>query len=386
MKYLALIPARGGSKGIPLKNIKLLAGKPLINYSVDAALGADEIIKVIISSDSHQIYEVYQSYYALNDRVDFHWRSEETASDTASTESAMLEFAASGRSFENIILIQATSPLLKSEDLKLGIKKYETTKAGGVISVVRQKRFFWGENGDSSISPLNYNPKNRQRRQDFQGDLVENGAFYITSRDLLLASKCRISPPYQLQEMSEDSYFEIDSPEDWTIVENLLKGHKRRIADFSKIKILLTDVDGVLTDAGMIYDSDGAESKRFNTRDGKAFELLKGRDIYTGIVTAEETSMVAWRAKKIKADFLYQGISNKLKVVTELLESLNLGFENLAYIGDDINDIDVLSKSGVSACPADAEEAVKSIVQFTMNRNGGEGVVRELVNMILANH
>jgi N-acylneuraminate cytidylyltransferase len=383
-KYLAFIPARGGSKGIPFKNIKDIAGKPLINYTVDAAVQTAEIERIIVSSDSDLIQNNIEKFYGAEPKVEFHRRSSENSSDTASTESAMLEYLDSDSSFENMLLIQATSPLLKASDLSSAIMKYEETQAGGLVSVVQQKRFYWEANTNDDFRPVNYNPNQRSRRQDFKGSFVENGAFYITSRQLLEESKCRISPPYQIFEMGEESYFEIDNPSDWVIMENLLLSRNRTELDTKKIKLVLTDVDGVLTDAGMIYDSNGVESKRFNTRDGKAFELLRARGILCGIITAEETSMVEWRFNKIKADYLFQGVSNKLKIVKDLLDNLGLSFENLAYIGDDINDIEVLSHAGISACPSDAEDKVKTIVKVKLTRKGGEGALRELVNLILS--
>ena len=143
-------------------------------------------------------------------------RSDESASDIASTESAMLEFAVE-HMFKYIVLIQATSPLLKPKDLSDGIALLG--EADSVLSVVRQKRFLW--NQDEFARPINYEYRKRPRRQEFEGFLVENGAFYITSRNSLLESCCRLSGKIKVVEMSEESYFEIDEPSDWIIMEKL---------------------------------------------------------------------------------------------------------------------------------------------------------------------
>ena len=220
-KNVAFIPVRGGSKSIPLKNIKEIAGKPLVYWTIESAANCEGIDKVYVSTDSDKIKEVVEKYDGVNkNKVEVISRSSETASDTASTESAMLEFA-ENYDFENIILIQATSPLLSSDNLQEGIEKLD--KFDSIISLVEQKRFYWKNNSDGSVEPTNYNYLKRPRRQEFDGNLVENGAFYITSKERLLDTKCRISGKIGSCIMPEETYFEIDEPSDWIIIENLLK-------------------------------------------------------------------------------------------------------------------------------------------------------------------
>lgn len=157
--------------------------------------------------------------------------------------------------------------------------------------------------------------------------------------------------------------------------------------DFSKIKIVLSDVDGVLTDAGMYYTQDGNEFKKFNTHDGMGFDLLAKYGYKRGIITSEDTKIAANRAKKLKLDFAYQGARHqgKLKVAKEICKQENLNLENVAYIGDDINCIELLEKVGISACPANATKKVKEIKNIIhLEKNGGEGAFREFVEMIIA--
>ena len=149
-------------------------------------------------------------------------RSPETASDTASTESAMLEFAHK-YDFENIVLVQATSPLLTADDLAGGFELFMRPDTDSVLSCVRQRRFLWEQNENGDAIPQNYDVYHRPRRQEFSGYLMENGAFYITSREKLLASQNRISGNIRVYEMSEDTAFEIDEVSDWIIIEELLR-------------------------------------------------------------------------------------------------------------------------------------------------------------------
>ena len=385
LKVVAFIPVRGGSKSIPFKNIKALAGKPLVYYSIEAALASKSITHVVVATDSPEIRNVIRAKFSSAE-VELFDRSKESASDNASTEMVMMEYATQHH-FDHVILIQATSPGITSDDLDGGIYKYRSESASGLVSVVRQKRFVWEQQGKTAV-PANYDFHNRPRRQDFDGLLIENGAFYITSREKLLASGCRISNPVVLWEMHEHTYVELDEEEDWIIMEQLML--KRMDAGVlrdkaKKIKLLLTDVDGVLTDAGMYYGEQGDEFKKFNTLDGKAFELLRKAGIKTGIITSEDTNIVKRRAEKIKSDFIFQGVPDKVLVFEQLLLETGFAAEEVAYIGDDVNDLELLTKVGLSACPSNAVDEVKRVVNMKLEVRGGDGCVRRFASFILEN-
>jgi len=147
-------------------------------------------------------------------------RGKDTATDTASTESAMLEVAAKFN-FGTIILIQATSPLLTYIDLTKAIEQYQASDCDSMLSVVRQKRFLWDSDSEGGALPVNYDHKARPRRQDFNGYLVENGAFYITKREALLRTKNRLNGRIELYEMPEHTYYELDEKWNWVVLEAL---------------------------------------------------------------------------------------------------------------------------------------------------------------------
>lgn len=154
----------------------------------------------------------------------------------------------------------------------------------------------------------------------------------------------------------------------------------------SKIKLLLTDVDGVLTDAGMYYSEAGDELKKFNTHDGMGLQLIRTKGIKTGIITSEDTKLVERRFQKLKLDYLYQGKreGGKLASVKEICEKEGIALSEVAYIGDDVNCFELLSSVGMAACPADALDAIKNIPGIIqMKKKGGEGCVREFVEMIM---
>ncbi len=387
---VAFIPVRGGSKSIPLKNIKPINGKPLVYWTIKAACGCKFIDKVYIATDSNKIAEVVSAMKKgceaeLFSKAGVIGRSAESASDTASTESAMLEFA-SKYEFDNIVLIQATSPLLTNKDLDKGFAAFAETGTDSVLSVVRQKRFHWGNDTNGFAHPTNYDVFHRPRRQEFNGYLVENGAFYITSKEDLLKTKNRVSGNIKAIEMNEDSFFEIDEPSDWVIIEALMKKNIIKApSEIPEIKMFLTDCDGCLTDAGMYYSEFGDELKKFNTRDGMGFKILKEKGILRGIITGEKVELNRRRAEKLQLDILELGCKDKVSVVKQICEKHNVALENVLYIGDDINDIEVMKIVGYSCCPADAMPQLKDIAKYITIAKGGEGVIREIVEKIICN-
>jgi 3-deoxy-D-manno-octulosonate 8-phosphate phosphatase (KDO 8-P phosphatase) len=153
-----------------------------------------------------------------------------------------------------------------------------------------------------------------------------------------------------------------------------------------KIKLFLTDVDGVLTDGGMYYTAEGDVMKKFSTQDGMGIHQLRIRGIKTGIITGEDTPIVAKRAEKLKMDYLYMGIEDKLTVAIEICKKENIDLSEVAFIGDDLWDIELLKNTGIAACPFNSTARVKDIPGIMILKNkGGEGVVREFIDYLLDN-
>lgn len=153
----------------------------------------------------------------------------------------------------------------------------------------------------------------------------------------------------------------------------------------NKIKLVMTDVDGVLTDGGMYYSQNGDVMKKFHSRDGMGVTLLREIDIPTIIVTKEQTMMVKKWAKKMKIRKLLDGINNKEFVLKKICKEFKIKSENVAYIGDDVNDLKLMKTVGLSAAPANAINDAKKISTYTCIANGGEGAFREFVDLILQN-
>lgn len=384
MKTIAFIPVRGGSKSIPFKNIKSFCGKPLVCWNIEALENCPLVDEIVIATDSYEIENVIlsQSYK----KTTIYHRSAENACDTASTESVMLEYINYAHLNETdvFMLVQATSPLTESRHFTEALTLYSQKEYDSLLTCVRNFRFFWNEDGTS----LNYDYCNRPRRQDFAGMLMENGAFYINTVKNILENKNRLSGHIGIYEMPEYTATEIDEPDDWIVLENLMRKHiLSKVEKLSKkIKLFISDVDGTLTDSGMYYSESGDELKKFNTRDGMGFQLLHELGIKTGIITSENTHIVANRAKKLKIDFLIQGKRDggKLEAAKEICDKEGVLLNEVAYIGDDRNCYELLSAVGIRACPADACEMVKGIDGiYQMKKKGGEGCVREFIELLI---
>lgn len=219
---IAFIPVRGGSKSIPLKNVKPINGKPLVYWTALAAEKSKIIDKIIIATDSKEIKKTVLNFGFK--KLEVYDRDPENAQDTSSTESVMLEYIEKSKLNlkDKFILIQATSPLLKSNYIDEMFEKLENSNADSIFSTVREKQFHWIET-ENGVEPINYDYRNRPRRQDFQGILAENGACYMNSVENILRDKCRLSGKIITYEMPAETAYEIDEESDWLIIENLMK-------------------------------------------------------------------------------------------------------------------------------------------------------------------
>ena len=150
------------------------------------------------------------------------------------------------------------------------------------------------------------------------------------------------------------------------------------------VRLLLSDCDGVLTDAGVLYSERGEEMTRFSRRDGMGVERLRTAGIETGIVSREDSPIAARRAERLRLREIHLGVADKLPAIAAIAERLGLALEQVAFIGDDLQDLEALRSVGVSACPADAEPAVRDAVHFVASRRGGHGAFREFAELILA--
>jgi CMP-N,N'-diacetyllegionaminic acid synthase len=218
-KIVAIIPARGGSKGIPRKNVKILNGHPLISYSIKAANNSKYIDECYVSTDDDEIFNTSLKYGSKAIK-----RPDEFATDIASSESVLLHFAQSV-DFDILVFLQCTSPLTHSTDLDNAIEKYFDNNLDTLLSVCEDHGGFLcgGFTWDEKLNPINHDGKRLLRQQIKKKYYRENGAFYIMSKKGLLEHKNRFHGRQGFYEISRWRSFELDEVEDFEFIEQILK-------------------------------------------------------------------------------------------------------------------------------------------------------------------
>jgi len=222
MNVLAIIPARGGSKGIPGKNIKKINGNPLLYYTINASLKSKFISKTIVSTDDAKIAKVAKKFGS-----EIIIRPKNLATDKSQIEPVIehaLKFLKSNKNYipDVIILLQNTSPLRTSSHIDAAFREFKNNNFDSILSASTSHQFIW-RTQKKIAKPFNYDPTRRLNRQEIFNDFKENGAIYITKYQNFMKSKCRISGKTGIFEMSEHESFEVDSKIDFSIIEFLLK-------------------------------------------------------------------------------------------------------------------------------------------------------------------
>lgn len=379
MKKVAIIPLRKGSKGIPGKNKKKILGRPLFTWVLGAAIFSD-LDEVYVFTDDEEILTFISKEYHWTSKVKGLLRNDENANDTASTESAMLEFAEKiNHDFDVLCLLQATSPLTTSQNINNALSQISKEGKTAALSVVKTHRFTWNADG----TPQNYDVFNRPRRQDFAGLLMENGAVYATTKDAFLKSKNRVSETIGLVEMPEETLMEIDSLSDWTIIESLLAERQKSFKKQERINYLVLDVDGVFTDGCVYYGAEGELMKKFDMRDGMGLEILRQHNVEVVVITSENSDLVAKRMQKLQIKHTFLGVKDKHSFLQNFINQQQTSWANLAYVGDDVNDLANLCTVGWSFAPANATSIVKLQVDFTLTHNSADGAIREVCEWVM---
>lgn len=381
MNYIAIIPARKGSKEILNKNIKIIGGKPLIAWTIEQALSSKKISRVVVSTDSTEIAKISENYGA---EVPF-LRPEKFATDSATTEEVLLhavEAMAVPNNNNAIVLLQPTSPVRLKRSIDSAIYKFEKERADSLVSVNSTKNFFWKK--DKKIIPM-YDIFKRPMRQNLKKNQVfyrENGSIYIMKVSSLVKYKNRLGGKISMFEMSEKEGHEIDSMNDFQIVKNYIFELKRKKIKASDIDAIIFDFDGVLTDNHVYLSSDGFESVKCNRSDGYSFSLMKRKGIKAFILSSETNDVVRRRGQKLKVETII-GSKNKKKDLQKICKKYKFDPKRLIYVANDLNDLEVMKECGISFAVSDAVDEVKSIANIVLKSKGGGLVAREILTNYL---
>lgn len=380
MKSIGFIPLRAGSKGIPGKNKKKLLGRPLFCWVLGEAI-ASQLDHIYVYTDDEDIIGFIANEYHWTNKVTAVMRSEASAIDTASTEQAILDFIDEQQPvYDLFCLLQATSPFTTALDINNCLDAVvKSANYDSALTVVNTHRFTWHKDG----TPLNYDMFKRPRRQDFEGLLIENGACYVTTNSALRESKNRISGNIATVLMPEDSLTEIDSLTDWKIVEELLAARLKSAKGAARITHLILDVDGVFTDGCIYYGADGELMKKFDMRDGMGLEILRQYGVEVLVMTSEDSQIVASRMKKLKIKDVYLGVKDKYSLLSRIVSDRKLSFANMAYMGDDVNDLANMCAAGWSLTPANSTQPIKNHADIILQKNSADGAIREATEFII---
>lgn len=384
IRVVAVIPARGGSKGIPGKNLRSIGGVPMIVRTVRAALAASRVDCVIVSSDDDEILRVSAEAGASIIR-----RPAELATDDASSESALLHalgvLEAMDIHPERLVFLQCTSPFLGVRDVEALIAALDDRKFAAALTVSPNHGFLWRRDGNGGGVGINHDAAQpRKRRQDLAPEYRENGAGYAMFVDAFSRARHRFCGAVALVETGLP-VVEIDESDDLDIVDAILRSRERRRLDphiAQRLKVLVTDFDGVHTDDHVFVGDDGGEQVRCSRSDGLGISMLRAAGINVLILSKEDNPVVTRRGAKLKA-LVLQGIDDKQATLAQWLDDHGIGFDEAAYIGNDVNDLACMGRVAVAFAPADAHSALDG-VGIALSRNGGNGAIREACDLILA--
>ena len=378
-RVVAVIPARGGSKGVPGKNLRRVAGRSLVERAVDACVAAQAIDGVYVSTDDAGIGDAARA--AGGEVVD---RPADLSGDTASSESALLHaldtLAAAGGDPEVVVFVQCTSPFLDPVDLDEAVRRITDGEADAVFAAVPTYEFLWRSGPDGQASGINHDAAYRPRRQDREPHYRETGAFYAMSVAGFRDARHRFFGRTQIVPVTELSAVEIDHEHDLVLASALAPALDRRSG--VDVDVVITDFDGVHTDDAALVNEDGYESVRVSRSDGLGIERLRKAGVPILILSKETNRVVRARAAKLGVEVLH-GIEAKAEVVRDWLERQGVDPARAAYLGNDVNDLGPMDLVGWPLAVADAHPEVQRAARRVLSRRGGHGAVRELCDLVL---
>jgi YrbI family 3-deoxy-D-manno-octulosonate 8-phosphate phosphatase len=400
-KILALIPARGGSKGIPRKNIRSFAGYPLIAWSIAAARQSESVTRVIVSTDDEEIAAVAREYGAETPFL----RPVELAQDK-STDLPVFEHAlkfledVEGYRPEIVLQLRPTSPIrpraMVDDSIRILLEHKDADCVRGVVSASQNPYKMWRFNGEGK--PLNAllevdgiaEPYNAPRQvlpavywQTGHIDAIRIST--ITQKKSLTGKvvyPLLIDPRYTV---------DIDTLSDWAKYETVVYGGlemvspgKPRKSMPGTVQMIICDFDGVVTDNSVITDQDGKESVTASRSDSMHIKKLREMGIEVMVLSSEPNPVVLARSKKMGVEAIHNvGMQDKGRAMREALEQKNVKSENVIYIGNDLNDLPCFEIAGWSVAVADAYPEVIRAADYVLTKTGGHGAIRELCEIVL---
>ncbi|MEV6792489.1 acylneuraminate cytidylyltransferase [Streptomyces sp. NPDC051320] len=379
-KILAVIPARGGSKGVPAKNLAAVGGVPLVVRAVRACLGARLVTDVAVSTDDERIAAA-----AREAGADVVLRPAEIAGDTASSEAAVLHALDGYPGTDVVLLVQCTSPFITGEDIDGVAAAVAEGGADTAHTVATTHGFLWRESPASAEAiGVNHDKASRPRRQDRPQDYLETGAAYAMNAAGFRATRHRFFGETALVRTDPARVLEIDDPHDLARARALAPLlDTRTLPSREDIDAVVLDFDGTQTDDRVLIDAEGHEFVAVHRGDGLGIAALRDTtDLRLLILSTEQNPVVAARARKLRVPVLH-GIDRKDLALKQWCEEQGVAPERVLYVGNDVNDLPCFGLVGWPVAVAQAHHVVRGAARAVTTTPGGEGAIREIAAWLL---
>jgi N-acylneuraminate cytidylyltransferase len=388
MSVLAIIPARGGSKSIPRKNIKLLNGQPLIAWTIEAARQAEFVDRIVVSTDDDEIAATARQFGA-----EVVMRPADISGDLASSESALLHVLQTLGDREDYVpdivaFLQCTAPLMLPDDIDSTVHQVLQESYDSAVTMTPFHHFVWSEDEEGRMTGVNHTPTLRLMRQQRKPQFLEVGAVYAMRTNGFLENGFRFFGRIGRHKIPSLRALEIDEPGDWPLAEALMrtlgKSREKRLrpSRWSGVKAVVTDFDGVMTDNRVHVDQEGREAVVCNRADGWGISLLREAKISVACISTEANPVVSARCEKLGIPY-WQGQEDKLSALQAFLDEEGIEPQDCLYVGNDTNDARCLEFVGLAVVPQDAAPVVTPLADWQTEAAGGDGVLREIASLIL---
>jgi N-acylneuraminate cytidylyltransferase len=384
MEVLAVIPARGGSKAIPRKNLLPFCGKPLIAWTILAARAAPSIDRVVVSTDDPEIGCVAREYGA-----EVVWRPDEISNDRSSSEAALLHALerlelSDGYRPDLLVFLQCTAPLTTSRDIENVVQTLVLEQADSALAVTDFHEFVWRQDGDNAVG-VNHDKSHRPMRQELPPSYVECGSVFVMCVRGFRQYRHRFFGKTSMCVVPRERYCDINDHSDVALAEVMMR--RRLMAEQESLippdlKAMVFDFDGVFTDNRVFVDQNGSEAVYCSRADGLGISRLRDLGLHLLVLSSETNSVVEARCRKLGLTVI-DSTRKKWPILSDWLKERGISPHQAAYLGNDHNDLDCLREVGCAVAVSDAYPEVKSAADVILSARGGRGAVRELCELLL---
>lgn len=391
---LAVIPARGGSKGVPAKNLARIGGVPLVARAVRACLASPEVTDVVVTTDDPEIAAAARAAGdALGEEARLHCvqRPAAIAGDTATSEDAVLhalhtyETTPHGRKADVVLLVQCTSPFITREDIDGVAAAVARDGADTAVTVAPFHGFVWrdGSPVEDDTYGVNHDKSVRPRRQDRPQDYLETGAAYAMDVEGFRTHRHRFFGHTALVHTDPARVLEIDDPHDLARARALAPLlDPSPFPTRADIDAVVLDFDGTQTDDRVLIDSDGREIVAVHRGDGLGVAALRKAGLPVLVLSTEQNPVVAARARKLQVPVLH-GIDRKDLALKQWCEEQSVAPDRVLYVGNDVNDLACFGLAGWPVAVANAHDSVRAAARAVTTNPGGSGAIREIAAWLL---